>query len=212
MRALPGCGRRGQHEVSLTSVVEDSEGGRIGPILYKRGKHKPNCSTLVDNLYSGGLAPSGDPSGDCDSSTGQVYARATTYNDAFAIMYAWYMPKDSPSSGLGHRHDWEGIVVWLSEESTSATLLGVAASAHGDFSTTTSPNLSGTSPLIRYYSVWPVDHQLGFTSTVGGQQPLIAYESLTDAARTALENTDFGDANVPFKDANLENNLAKAVL
>lgn len=212
MRALPGCGRRGQHEVSLTPVVEDSEGERIGPILYNRGKHKPNCSTLVDNSYSGGLAPSGDPSGDCDSSTGQVYARATTYNDAFAIMYAWYMPKDSPSSGLGHRHDWEGIVVWLSEESTSATLLGVAASAHGDFSTTTSPNLSGTSPLIRYYSVWPVDHQLGFTSTVGGQQPLIAYESLTDAARTALEDTDFGDANVPFKDANFENNLAKAVL
>lgn len=104
----------------------------------------------------------------------------------------WYMPKDSPSTGLGHRHDWEGIVVWLSGATTSATLLGVAASAHGDFDTTTSPNLSGTSPLIRYYSTYPVNHQLGFTSTVGGQQPLIAYESLTSAARTALENTDFG--------------------
>lgn len=109
-------------------------------------------------------------------------------------MYSWYWPKDSPSDGLGHRHDWESIVVWISEASTTATLQGVAASAHGDFDTTTTPNLmSGTSrPLIRYYNVWPVNHQLGFTSTVGGQQPLIAWESLPSAARTALENTDFG--------------------
>lgn len=81
----------------------------------------------------------------------------------------------------------------LSAASTSATLNGVAASAHGDYDTTTSPNLSGTSPLIRYYSIYPVNHQLGFTSTVGGQQPLIAWESLPAAAKTALENTDFGE-------------------
>lgn len=110
------------------------------------------------------------------------------------------MPKDSPSSGLGHRHDWEAIVVWLSGPTASATLLGVAASAHGDFDTTMSPDLSGTSPLIRYYSIYPVNHQLGFTSTVGGQQPLIAYGNLTTAARTALENTDFGKCDPPESD------------
>lgn len=127
-------------------------------------------------------------------------------------MYAWYMPKDEPSDGLGHRHDWEGCVVWLSSMSTSATLLGVSASAHGGWDANTSPNLSGTSPLIRYYSTWPLDHQMGFTSTVGGLQPLIAWESLTAAAQTALQNTDFGSANVPFKDANFNNNLAEAEL
>lgn len=95
----------------------------------------------------------------CSSSTGQVYARGGTYNGRFAIMYAWYMPKDSPSTGLGHRHDWESSVVWLSAQSTSATIVGGAASAHGDFDTTTSPNLSGNSMLIRYFSIWPVNHQ-----------------------------------------------------
>lgn len=180
--------------------------------LPKKPFGSPSNFQMIDSLSSGGLAPSGGSSDGCSSSTGQVYARAESYNNAFAIMYAWYMPKDSPSDGLGHRHDWESIVVWLSAESTSATLLGVSASAHGDFQTNTSPNLSGTSPLIRYYSTWPVNHQLGFTSTVGGLQPLIAYESLTDAARTALANTDFGSANVPFKDANFENNLALAEL
>ena len=183
-------------------------------------------------MCSGGLSPTGSSNGGCSSSTGQVYARSASFNNAFAIMYAWYMPKvrsachrsvnqkltfalaqDSPSTGLGHRHDWEGIVVWIDDPNKAEpTLLGVAASAHGGFSTTTSPPLDGTSPLIRYFSVFPVNHQLGFTSDVGGQQPLIAYESLTDAARNALETTDFGSGNVPFKDANFQNNLQRAEL
>ena len=153
-------------------------------------------------------------------------------------MYSWYMPKvrsthpypsprtvpipsppprackqDEPSTGIGHRHDWEGIVVWIDDPTKAEpTILGAAASAHGGFSTSTSPPLDGTSPLIQYYSIWPVDHQLGFTDTEGGTQPLIAWESLTDAARTALQDTDFGSANVPFKDGNFESNLAKAAL
>ncbi len=102
--------------------------------------------------------------------------------------------------------------MWLSSESLSATLLGVAASAHGGYATTTTPNLSGTSPLIRYFSDWPLDHQLGFTDVQGGQQPLIAWESLTSAAQDTLQTFDFGSANVPFKDANFQNNLAEAAL
>ncbi|CAJ2506009.1 Uu.00g001390.m01.CDS01 [Anthostomella pinea] len=182
------------------------------PYLYVVNGCVPFPAVDAEGNTNGGLAPTGASDGDCSSSTGQVYSRAAAYNDAYAVMYAWYWPKDEPSDGIGHRHDWEGIVVWLSSNSTSATLLGVAASAHGDFSTETDPAISGSGPLIRYQSEWPLDHSLGFTSTVGGQQPLIAWESLTDAARTALENTDFGSANVPFKDANFANNLEKAIL
>ncbi|KAI0116460.1 NPP1-domain-containing protein [Nemania sp. FL0031] len=161
---------------------------------------------------SGGLAPSGDPSGGCSSSTGQVYTRGEQYGSRYALMYSWYMPKDSPSSGLGHRHDWECIVVWLdSATATNPQIVALSTSAHGDFDTITSDfPLDGTRAKIQYYSTWPLDHQLGTTSTIGGEQPLIAWENLTAAARTALENTDFGSANVPFKDANFESNLAKA--
>ena len=56
------------------------------------------------------------------------------------------------------------------------------------------------------------DCRLEFTSTVGGQQPLIAYESLPTVAHQALANTDWGAANVPFIDANFQNNLAEAAL
>ena len=188
---------------------------------------------FAQRAFSGGLSPTGAPEGHCSKSTGQVYARAEAYNNAYAIMYSWYMPKvsqpdnchsydsvfnavltqDEPSTGIGHRHDWEGIVVWIDDPTkTEPTILGAAASAHGKFGTTTSPPLDGTGPLIKYESIWPLDHSLGFTDTVGGQQPLITWETLTDAARTALQNTDFGDANVPFKDGNFEYNLGLAEL
>ncbi|KAK1593574.1 necrosis inducing protein [Colletotrichum navitas] len=162
----------------------------------------------------GGLKTSGSSSGDCSKSTGQVYARAGTYNGLYAIMYAYYMPKDSPSSGLGHRHDWENAVVWLSDMSESATIVGVSASAHGNYDAKSSgfDLTSDTHPRLGYESFWPLNHQMVFTSDTGGQQPLIAWESLTDAARTALQNTDFGSANVPMKDGSFTNNLAEAAV
>ncbi|KAL1651086.1 hypothetical protein SLS61_005604 [Didymella pomorum] len=158
----------------------------------------------------GGLDTTGGSNSGCSSSTGQVYARAGTYSGKFGIMYSWYMPKDSPSSGLGHRHDWENIVVWLSAQSTSASITGVAISAHGDYQKDSSPDLQGTSPKIGYISYFPVNHQLIATSDLGGQQPLIAWDSMTAAARTAIENTDFGSATPSFRDSNFQSYLADA--
>jgi hypothetical protein len=48
------------------------------------------------------------------------------------------------------------------------------------------------------------------TTTVGGQQPLIGWESLPTVAQTALDDTDFGSAIVPFIDAHFDTNLANA--
>lgn len=119
------------------------------------------------------------------------------------------MPKDEPSTGIGHRHDWEEAIAWLSSDSADATLVAFSVSAHGSVDTSTSPGTSGTHPLAEYISYWPLDHQLVQTTTVGGTQPLIAWESLTTAAQDALQNTDFGSATVPFKDSTFTSNLAK---
>ena len=173
---------------------------------------------ITDAVNSAGLNPTGPSNGQCSSSTGQVYARAATYNDAYAILYSWYMPKDEPSEleslvGVGHRYDWEGVVVWLSSASTSAKLLGVAASYHGDYKTSTSPSLSNNHPLIKYYTAYDIlDHSCGFTTTVGKMQPLVAWDSLPTVAQQALANKNWGDANVPFIDANFDANLAEAEL
>ncbi|TDZ68004.1 hypothetical protein CTRI78_v002462 [Colletotrichum trifolii] len=163
---------------------------------------------------SGGLSPTGSSNGGCSSSTGQVYARGASFNGRYAIMYSWYMPKDSPSTGLGHRHEWESVVVWISDATASATILGVAVSGHGSYETKTSgiSYTGSTHPRVGYRSIFPINHQMIFTSDQGGQQPLVAWESLTDAARTALQNTNFVDANVPMKDGNFNDNLGKAAL
>lgn len=128
-------------------------------------------------------------------------------------MYSWYFPKDEPSPGLGHRHDWEGIVVWVDNPSIqNAKVLSIAYSGHGKF-TNVQPNeknMKDTHPLIAYNSTWPLNHELHISDQVGGTQPLIGWEDLTPEARNALNITDFGKANVPFNDPNFTNHLEKA--
>ncbi|KAG6614218.1 Arrestin domain-containing protein A [Phytophthora cinnamomi] len=71
-----------------------------------------------------------------------------------------------------------------------------------------SDTIDGYSAKVDYSSSWLViNHALDSTSDTGETQDLIMWDQLTDAARTALENTDFGDANVPMKDANFETKL-----
>ncbi|KAJ6578720.1 putative NPP1 domain protein [Mycena vulgaris] len=160
-----------------------------------------------------GLNPTGASNGGCSSSTGQIYVRSGTSGGRTALMYSWYFPKDEPSTGLGHRHDWEGVIVWLSSATATSTanILAVCPSAHGGWDCSTSGySLTGTSPLIQYSSVWPVNHAMGLTSTVGGTQPLISWESLPAAAQSALTTTDFGSAITPMIDAHFATNLAAA--
>ncbi|KAI0134645.1 necrosis inducing protein [Xylariales sp. AK1849] len=207
--------------VGLDETVPDTTAGvlylKYKPFLYRVNGCDPYPAVDADGNTNEGLSPTGDPAGDCTNSTGQIYARSETYNDTFAIMYSWYWPKDEPSElesllGVGHRHDWENVVVWLSAESTDAAVLGVAASAHGDYSTETSPTFSGDGVLIKYYTDGILDHSLGFTTDVGDQQPLVAWESLSTTIQDALNSTDWGAANVPFIDSAFESNLAKAEL
>ncbi|KAL9087778.1 MAG: hypothetical protein Q9159_003461 [Coniocarpon cinnabarinum] len=184
---------------------------RFKPHLYVANGCVPFPAVDAEGNVSGGLNPTGPTNGDCASSTGQIYTRSGAYGDAYGIMYSWFMPKDEPENGIGHRYDWENIVVWIDNPNVAAPkLLGVAASAHGDYQANTSPSLTGTSPLIEYISYFPIDHQLAFTSTVGGQQPLVAWENLTTAARNTLNSFDFGSGVVPFKDSNFNDDLAQA--
>ncbi|CAM4490675.1 NPP1 family protein [Paenibacillus tarimensis] len=162
---------------------------------------------------SGGLNPTGGSSAGCNSSTGQVYSRSTWYNGVWAIMYAWYFPKDSPSSGLGHRHDWEAAVVWVDNPAAvNPKILSIAYSQHGDFkkAAPSSSNTSGTHPKIEYKSTWPINHAMFITNQIGGTQPLIGWDDMTAAARNALNTTNFGSANVPLNDSNFMSHLDKA--
>ena len=156
----------------------------------------------------GGLQTTGARNGHCSKSTGQVYVRAKMFNGECAVMYSWYFPKDQVIGG--HRHDWEDIVLWLSECTVNARVNAIAYSGHGGYQKTTRVYMNGSNPLVEYGTDGILDHQLFATDQSGGFQPGIRWLGLTAAARTALTTTNFGKANVPFKDANFDANLAKA--
>lgn len=131
-------------------------------------------------------------------------------------MYSWYMPKDQTVDGVttgAHRHDWENVVVWLSAAAADASVLGGAASGHGDFKKTTGalPG-DGTAPQVEYFASFPTNHELQFTQTAGSALEVSDWDAMPAAAQAALQNTDFGSASVPFKDGSFEDNLTKAAL
>ncbi|GMF32958.1 unnamed protein product [Phytophthora fragariaefolia] len=186
------------------------------PQLHITNGCHPYAAVDADGNTSGGLSPTGSSSAGCKGSGygSQIYGRSAWYNGVWAIMYSWYFPKDSPASGFGHRHDWEHAVVWLNNPAvTSPEILAVSTSAHSGYTVYYPPSsdyLDGSSAKIDYYSVLLINHAFRMTSDTGKTQELIMWDQLTDTARMALENTDFGDANVPFKNANFETKLANA--
>lgn len=168
-------------------------------------------------MHSGGLKNSGAMNGGCTSSDGQVYSRSRDYSGMLAIMYSWYMPKDQNVDGpgnLGHRHDWENVIVWLSGRD-NPQVKGISYSGHGGYTVVQGKRdgtWSGDRPRVAYYAEFPLNHSLGQSSTQGGEQALISWNALTQAARDTLNTYDFGKANVPFKDANFGSNLEKGKL
>lgn len=125
-----------------------------------------------------------------------------------------YWPKDQPNAGNvagGHRHEWESTVVWLDNpENATPALIGAAASGHGGYKTSTDPSRNGDRVKVEYYTEFPRNHELQFSSTEGWGFWKIHWDNLPGPARQALQDTDFGSANVPFKDGNFESNLDKA--
>lgn len=123
-------------------------------------------------------------------------------------MYSWYMPKDqtiddvSPGS---HRHDFENVVIWLSSDIT--TVLGGAASGHGEYKITNGAVPGGDSATVEYFATFPTNHELQFTETVGNTYPVSDWDAMPDAAKSALQDTDFGDASPPFKVSNCSHSV-----
>ncbi|OWZ06278.1 Necrosis inducing protein NPP1 [Phytophthora megakarya] len=213
--------KRGHDEVVPFKQPEPVTISEKAAIKFKPQLHISNgCHAYpavdIAGQTSGGLQTKGAPSAACKGSGwgSQVYGRSAWHNGIWAIMYAWYFPKDSPSSGLGHRHDWEHVIVWIDNpEIPEPKILAVTPSAHSGYSAQVPPDadkVEGTSVKVNYESKWPINHALGSTTKGGDYQDLIMWHQLNEAARQGLQNTNFGKANVPMKDGNFEHKLDKA--
>ena len=133
-------------------------------------------------------------------------------------MYAWYMPKTEASAHLGHQHNWNNAIVWLSDDSDKATLLGTSISQKSSYEQSMTPALDGAAPLFYYDSNWPSVHKLYYDTLEGQQEslnvvdvPLVAWDSLPTASQEALATADFGDDEVvPFIDTHFNEKLGAA--
>ncbi|KAL8366390.1 hypothetical protein RB595_004931 [Gaeumannomyces hyphopodioides] len=183
---------------------------RFNPRL--RIAHGCQPYTAVDDAgnVSGGLKPGGKSAGNCgDPGRAQTYARAGVVDGQFVIMYSWYMPKDQPrDDSIGaHRHDWENVVVF--PDAARQAIVRGAASGHGKY------KIAGalpTPPIVEYFTSFPTNHELQWSGDVRAvQHAVLDWEVMTPQARDALQNHDFGSANVPFKDGSFESNVRKAI-
>lgn len=180
--------------------------------------HHPACSDPDSRVYSGGLKQTGPINGKCSQSTGQLYVRSGNHRNRFGILYAYYFPKEEPSPSVGHRHDWQSLVLWKADDKINSTLLGVATSVHGQYHqypyAQNRDDWDDNHPLVSYVNTWLLSYYLAPSADNTPVQPLpmIDWDSLPDVAQYALNNADFGDAAVPFKDDNFDLHLEKAWL
>ncbi|WP_114853970.1 NPP1 family protein [Brachybacterium sp. YJGR34] len=147
-------------------------------------------------------------------SRGQAYSRSVALPGHRAIVYAWYFPKDCPSPGRGHRHDWEGAVVWLREGQTSgpedAVMISFSYSQHGRLFTV-EPTAEVTHegrPMLGYSRYGEtVTHSMWLHDAPGTLHPLIDWEDLPEAARTALNEGDYGAGTPLMRDGAFRRNV-----
>ncbi|KAG2773603.1 hypothetical protein JG687_00011389 [Phytophthora cactorum] len=151
----------------------------------------------------------------CDSPSlgSQIYGRAATYEDSYAIMYAWYFPRDRKVA-FGHRHAWENIIVWLERKGgTKAKISAVSSSIDDGLYFTivppTSDMVDENSVKIQYREK-VFSHYVNVTTVAGDFQDLVMWNDLPSAARTALNLYDFGSATVPFNEDTFLDNLKEA--
>ncbi|KAG7395152.1 hypothetical protein PHYBOEH_004177 [Phytophthora boehmeriae] len=199
------------------------------PLLRMTNGCAPYPAVNAAGETSAGLKGTGSHNGGCEGSTlgSQVYGRAGWHGDLWAIMYAWYFPKDMPTGApgvfkKGRRHDWANVVVWISNPAVETpTFIGISTGFYAESNKHYRPPpneaLNGTHCRIQYRPDWDNGgyHAVDTSRSADGcvYQDLIMWEQLTEEARTALQETDFGEnAKVPFNDANFEASLQKALL
>uniref|UniRef100_H3G5R1 Necrosis inducing-like protein NPP1 type n=1 Tax=Phytophthora ramorum TaxID=164328 RepID=H3G5R1_PHYRM len=197
-------------------TISEKSGVKFKPQIHVTNGCHPYPAVNYKGETGGGLKTKGAPSAGCKGSGwgSQVYGRAAWHRDVWAIMYSWYFPKDSPSTGLGHRHDWEHVIVWIDNPDVeNPKILAVTPSAHSGYSKQVPPNadsVDGTSAKVEYKSKWPINHALESTSQGGDFQDLIMWDQLSENARRALNSVPWGDANTPMNDGNFLPKLDKA--
>lgn len=179
---------------------------------------QPYAAVQDDGFASGGLQATGSESGGCgDGSKGQTVVRSQCEDGGLcAHMYALYFPKDQgmvggvPTRGVGHRHEWENVVVWAKGGAVEA----VSFSQHSGYAIKKAGEvvLAGRSVSVEYGTAGAPTHSFAAGNGGGVRVPApVSLGSVPAAARATLNTPDtFGGIDFPARDDLFEAKLAAA--
>ncbi|OWZ13269.1 Necrosis inducing protein NPP1 [Phytophthora megakarya] len=141
-------------------------------------KYKPQLSLLhgcasfpavnAAGEITGGLKGTRDIEG-CEKAPlgSQMYGRSAWYQDKWAIMYAWYFPKNFCQYRAKKRHDWASMVLWIDNPAVETPkILGVSLSQQ----TLTTPKRFLLSRPERYEEPYQKTTELHRMNFVGTEQ------------------------------------------
>jgi hypothetical protein len=182
----------------------------------------PAAAIDASGTLNGGLKPTGPITGQCRGDHlghANTYSRAKCNNGWCGIIYASYFEKDEASPGIGHRHDWECMVVWVEQGADTPSYL--SASRHGGFSTHPIADvpMSGRRVMAVYHKDGASTHAFRFAkwgesaeNDTGAwhQENLLTWDSLAPNLRAVLNGSDWGNANLPLQDSRFNDTLNKA--
>lgn len=178
---------------------------------------------------NGGLKPTGAVGGGCRTDhlgNANTYSRAKCNNGWCGIMYALYFEKDQASPGIGHRHDWEDVVVWVKQGADKPSY--VSASRHGDYSThpVNEVPMDGVHAKIVYHKDGISTHAFRFAKwgeraeawgDGGWDKPaLVSWDHFPKSndpkknLQKIFNDQGWGDANCSVQDSKFKNQLNKA--
>ncbi|MCX5329808.1 MULTISPECIES: NPP1 family protein [unclassified Streptomyces] len=177
----------------------------------------------ADGALNPGLKLGGDVNGKCHDpaqlANANTYSRAKCNNGWCAVMYASYFEKDQATLGpaaIGHRHDWEHVVVWVNNDQVQY----VSVSQHSGYQVAarSSVRFDGSHPKIVYHKDGISTHCFRFAGS--NDEPaenatgnwffprLVGWNGYPAGYRDKLIGADFGSATLKIDDGDFPYHLA----
>ncbi|MGW5470562.1 NPP1 family protein [Streptomyces chartreusis] len=173
----------------------------------------------ADGTLNPGLKLGGDVNGKCHDyaqlANANTYSRAKCNNGWCAVMYASYFEKDQITLGpaaLGHTHDWEHVIVWISDNQAEY----VSVSQHNTYqlAARSAIRFDGTHPKIVYHKDGVSSHCFRFAGS--NDEPaenatgnwffprLVGWNGYPAGYRDKLMSADFGSATIKIDDGDFQ--------
>ncbi|WP_442305235.1 NPP1 family protein [Streptomyces sp. 2RAF24] len=179
----------------------------------------------ADGTLNPGLKLGGTVNGKCHDpaqlAAANSYSRSKCNNGWCAVMYASYFEKDQATWGplaIGHTHDWEHVVVWISGDQVQY----VSVSQHSGYQVAarSAVRFDGTHPKVVYHKdgasthcfrfANPDDERIENATGAWFYPRLVGWNGYPAGLRDKLTGADFGAATLKIRDVDFAYQLGRS--